>query len=265
MEQPVEPTGLWKVGPLAARTGLTVRALHHYDALGLCRPSLRTAGGHRLYTAEDVTRLYRVALLRRLGLPLDEIAVALDQPQWQLPTAVRRHLADTTERLEAMSRLRTRLVAMSEELNRDTSPPIGELFATLEEMTMLEAPIRSATALLVYNDVAAAQDYLVRVFGLTAGPRDTDTGGRVRHAEVRAGDHVVWLHPSADDYQSPATVGAVTGMTVVAVDDLADHYAHAVAAGADIVEEPTDQDYGVREYGARDVEGQLWFFHAPIR
>lgn len=263
-EQPGEGAGLWKVGPLAVRTGLTVRALHHYDTLGLCRPSLRTAGGHRLYTAEDVTRLYPVALLRRLGLRLDEIAAALNEPEWQLLTAVRRHLTDTTERLNATSRLRTRLVAMSEELDGDASPSTDELFATLEEMTMLDFPVRSTTALLVYDDVGAAQDYLVRVFGLTAGPRAVDEEGGVRHAEVRAGDHVVWLHPSGQGYQSPATLGAATGMTVVSVDNLDAHHARALAAGAEIVEEPTDQDYGVREYGARDLEGQLWFFHAPI-
>jgi MerR family transcriptional regulator, thiopeptide resistance regulator len=47
-------------------------------------------------------------------------------------------------------------------------------------------------------------------------------------------------------------VGAVTGMTVVAVDDADAHHARAVQAGADIIEEPIDQPYGVREYGARD-------------
>lgn len=255
---------LWKVGVLAARAGLTVRALHHYDTLGLCRPSQRTAAGHRLYTAEDVTRLYRVALLRRLGLRLDEICMALDEPQWQLSAALRRHLADTTERLEVTSRLRGRLAAMCDEIDTDTSPSTDELFNTLEEMTMLDTPIRSTTALLVYDDVAAAQDYLVRVFGLTAGPRDTDESGRVRHAEVRAGDHVVWLHPSGQDYQSPTSLGATTGMTVVVVDDLREHHDRAVAGGAHIIEEPTEQDYGVREYGARDLEGHLWFFHEPL-
>ena len=255
---------MWKVGALAARTGLTVRALHHYDVLGLCRPSQRTAAGHRLYTAEDVTRLYRVALLRSLGLRLDEITTALEGPYWQLGTALRRHLADTTQRLEMTLRLRSRLAAMCEEIDTNTSPSTDELFHTLEAMTMLDTPIRSTTALLVYNDVSSAQDYLVRVFGLTAGPRDTDPSGRVRHTEVRAGDHVVWLHPSGQDYRSPTSLGAVTGMTVVVVDNLNEHHARAVAAGAHIVEEPTDQDYGVREYGARDLEGHLWFFHEAL-
>jgi uncharacterized glyoxalase superfamily protein PhnB len=40
--------------------------------------------------------------------------------------------------------------------------------------------------------------------------------------------------------------------------------ARAVAAGAEIVEEPVDQPYGVREYGARDLEGHLWYFHSPL-
>jgi DNA-binding transcriptional MerR regulator len=259
-----EPAELWRVGALAARTGLTVRALHHYDALGLCRPSRRSAGGHRLYTRDDVTRLYRVALLRRLGLHLDEIATAIDQPRWHLPLALQRHLADTTSRLDATARLRTRLAAMCAEIGRDAHPSTNDLFTILEEMAMLDTPIRSTTALLVYDDVGAAQDYLVRVFGLTAGPRDVDAAGRVRHAEVRAGDHVAWLHPAADDYRSPASLGATTGMIVVVVDDPEAHYTQAVAAGALIVEEPTDQDYGVREYGARDPEGHLWFFHAPL-
>ena len=195
---------------------------------------------------------------------MDEIAAALDEPQWQLSTAVPRHLADTTERLDATSRLRAQLAAVCEELDRDTGPSTDELFAILEEMTVLDTPIRSTTALLVYDDVAAAQDYLVRVFGLTAGPRDVDATGRVRHAEVRAGDQVVWLHPSGEAYRSPATLGATTGMTVIVVDDLDAHHARAAAAGAEVVEEPTDQDYGVREYGARDLEGHFWFFHDSI-
>jgi DNA-binding transcriptional MerR regulator len=46
-----------KVGELAQRTGLTVRTLHHYDAIGLLRPSLHTEAGYRLYTAGDIARL----------------------------------------------------------------------------------------------------------------------------------------------------------------------------------------------------------------
>ena len=53
-------------------------------------------------------------------------------------------------------------------------------------------------------------------------------------------------------------------MTVLTVDEVDAHHARDVAAGAEIIESPVDQGYGVREYGARDPEGQLWFFHAPL-
>jgi MerR family transcriptional regulator, thiopeptide resistance regulator len=82
------PEQAWKVGTLAQATGLTVRALHHYDHIGLLSPSRRTAAGHRLYTADDVARLYRIRLLRGLGFPLEQIAAALQDPQWQLAGAV---------------------------------------------------------------------------------------------------------------------------------------------------------------------------------
>ncbi|GAA2522214.1 hypothetical protein Ahu01nite_083750 [Winogradskya humida] len=71
-----EPT--WSVGELAAATGLTVRTLHHYDEIGLVRPSRRNAAGHRRYTAGDVRRLHRVVALRGFGFSLAEIAALLD-------------------------------------------------------------------------------------------------------------------------------------------------------------------------------------------
>jgi len=63
----------WKVGELARETGLTVRALHHYEQRGLLRPPARTEAGYRLYAAEDVERLYRILALRQLGVSLQEI------------------------------------------------------------------------------------------------------------------------------------------------------------------------------------------------
>lgn len=253
-----------KIGVLADRTGLTVRTLHHYDRLGLLRPSGRTWAGHRLYSAVDVERLYRIAALRRLGLSLAEIGAALDDPDWPLREAVRRHLDDTARRIATSLALQRRLSTLADQLDHSTSPSTDDLLTILEEMTMLNDTIHGTTALLVYNDLAAAQDYLVRVFGLTATSLDRDEAGTPRHAEVRAGDQVLWLHPSGDGFRSPADVGAATGMTVISVDDADAHYQRAVAAGAEVVEEPVDQDYGVREWGAVDPEQHLWFFHGPL-
>ena len=65
------------VGPLARLAGVTVRTLHHYDEIGLLRPSGRTVAGYRRYTEADVARLQRILFYRELGFGLDEIAAAL--------------------------------------------------------------------------------------------------------------------------------------------------------------------------------------------
>ena len=256
----------WKVGALASATGLTVRALHHYDHIGLLCPSSRSSAGHRLYTPQDVTRLYRISLLRRLGFPLEQIAHVLDDPGWELRAAVQQHLTDTQRRAQAATSLCNRLSDMAERLGHaaDFRPSHDQLFGALEEMTMLDSAVHSTTALLVYDDLAAAHEYLVRVFGLTAGELERNADGTVVHGEVRAGDQVIWLHPAGKEYRSPRTLGGVSGMTVVVVDDADAHYARSVAAGAFILTEPVDRGYGVREYGARDLEGQLWYFHSPL-
>jgi len=69
---------LLKVGELARHTGLTVRTLHHYDEIGLLKPSGRSESGYRLYSRADVARLHGIQALRHLGLPLADIAAMLD-------------------------------------------------------------------------------------------------------------------------------------------------------------------------------------------
>lgn len=65
------------VGELSRISGVTVRTLHHYDDIGLLRPSGRTAAGYRLYDDDDVLRLHQILVLRELAMPLDEIDAAL--------------------------------------------------------------------------------------------------------------------------------------------------------------------------------------------
>src|SRR3954470_25008057 len=91
------------VGDLARLTGVTVRALHHYDEIGLVRPSERTAAGYRLYSDADVHRLQQVLLFRELGLPLDELAEAIDGASRQdLLRQHREALVAKRGRLDAM-------------------------------------------------------------------------------------------------------------------------------------------------------------------
>ncbi|MFD3570534.1 MerR family transcriptional regulator [Streptomyces sp. NPDC058667] len=97
------------VGQAARHLDVTVRALHHWDDIGLARPSLRTAAGYRLYTAGDLERLHRVVVYRELGLGLDRIRAVLDDPTADVAGALRAQRAQVDERIERLQRLGTGL------------------------------------------------------------------------------------------------------------------------------------------------------------
>jgi DNA-binding transcriptional MerR regulator len=71
-----------RVGELAERAGVSVRTLHHYEAIGLLVPSARTDAGHRRYARSDIARLARIRALTALGFSLDEVRVCLDDEAW---------------------------------------------------------------------------------------------------------------------------------------------------------------------------------------
>ena len=246
-----------RVGDLARTSGLTVRALHHYEDVGLLAPA-RSEAGHRVYGEEDVERLYRILRLRRLGLSLGEIHRALDDDSAGLAEIMRGQLAELDRRLDLTNRLRARLVS----LLGSPQPASDDLLALLEESTMLDAAPRSRIAILVYRDLDRAFHHLVDVFGLGPGEISRDGEGRPVHAEIEAGDGLLWLHPESPEFglASPERAGVATAMVAVMVDDVDAHFHHAWSQGATIVYEPVDQPYGYREYGARDNEGGLWSF-----
>src|ERR1700747_222422 len=68
------------VSEVAELTGVTVRALHHYDELGLLCPSARSEAGYRLYSYDDLARLREILIWRRLGFSLNEVRSLLDDP-----------------------------------------------------------------------------------------------------------------------------------------------------------------------------------------
>jgi DNA-binding transcriptional MerR regulator len=77
------------VGEVARLAGVTVRALHHYDRIGLVRPSGRSASGYRLYDERDLHRLQTVLYYRELGFGLDDIRTAVDDPTFERGRALR--------------------------------------------------------------------------------------------------------------------------------------------------------------------------------
>jgi DNA-binding transcriptional MerR regulator len=127
-----------KVGDLARRTGLTVRTLHHYDAIGLLKPSLHTEAGYRLYTAGDVARLQQVLSLRQLGFSLEEVRDCLDRPGFSPPEVIGLHLARLREQIERQRKLCERLEALAAHLRAAGEVSADEFLRTIEEMTMIE-------------------------------------------------------------------------------------------------------------------------------
>jgi len=118
------------VGELARLTGVTVRALHHYDEIGLVRPSQRTAAGYRLYSDEDVLRLQRVLLYRELGMPLDEIAAAIDEDA-DREELLRRHRGALLEKRARIDRMLAALDAALGDLEKGrnmTNEDVKKLF-----------------------------------------------------------------------------------------------------------------------------------------
>ena len=132
----------WKVGELAARTGLTVRTLHHYDAIGLLSPSGRTesnhGSGHRLYTTADVKRLHQIICLKQLGFGLEQIREYMTRDSYDPREVIRLHLEDVQRRAAELAALAERLRGLAIVLERTDAASAETFLTTIEAMTMIE-------------------------------------------------------------------------------------------------------------------------------
>ena len=131
-------TTTMKVGELAKRTGLSVRALHHYDAIGLLAPSQRSDAGYRLYTERDIARLQQIASLRQLGLSLDEIRDALTRPDFSPERVIAAHIARVEEQIALAGELRARLCGIARALQMAETVSAADFLHVIEVMNMVD-------------------------------------------------------------------------------------------------------------------------------
>ena len=129
---------LLKVGQLAKRTGVTVRALHHYEEMGLLSPVRRTEAGYRLYGYDEVQRLQHIVSLQQLGFSLKEIKGCLDEPAYSLERVISMHRALVEEDIRNRQQLLERLKALESHLRNQQQPSIDSLMQTLALTTMFE-------------------------------------------------------------------------------------------------------------------------------
>ncbi|MGW4056168.1 VOC family protein [Streptomyces sp. NPDC004779] len=124
---------------------------------------------------------------------------------------------------------------------------------------MSEAP--DICPALKYRDAKAAIALLTEAFGFTATAVYEGEDGLVAHAELSHGNGMVMLGSAGTDSEFDKAMGAGGPVGIyVHVRDVDEHHARAAAHGVEIVMPPTDQDYGSRDYMAKDAEGNVWSF-----
>jgi len=130
-----ESTKLYKVREFAKLAGVTVRALHHYDRLGLLKPSRRTGSSYRLYTERDLARLEEIVVLKFLGIPLKEIRPLLEQ-QSALADALRRQQRVLREKRQQLEQAMTTIAAAERSVRSDTGPDWALFRHVIQEIEM---------------------------------------------------------------------------------------------------------------------------------
>lgn len=95
----------FSVNKLAKLAGVSVRTLHHYDRLGLLKPSVRTEARYRLYGEKELIRLQQILFYKELDFSLHEILAILENPDFDIVTALKSHKTALQERRDRLSAL----------------------------------------------------------------------------------------------------------------------------------------------------------------
>ncbi len=171
------------IGEVARRSGVSTRMLRHYDTLGLVRPTGRTVGGYREYSAEDIRRIFHVESLRSLGLSLRQIGRALEDPGFAPSALVGDLIRRTEERLKREQELLERLRRV------DASAPSGweSVLRIVELLHGLDSPSparRQQAVLAAPEEVPVPAELLA---GAVLAEADPNVAGALRWALARAG------------------------------------------------------------------------------
>ena len=121
----------YTVNKLAKLAGVSVRTLHLYDRSGLLRPSLRTEAGYRLYGEKELLRLQQILFYKELDIPLREICSILDDPDFDLLTALEQHRAALQDRRDRLSTLLATIDHTIVHLKKGTMPRHEKLYEGL--------------------------------------------------------------------------------------------------------------------------------------
>lgn len=123
-------------------------------------------------------------------------------------------------------------------------------------------PVASILPHVVYQDVAAAIAWLSKAFGFSEHYR---YGEQPSGAQMHLGNAWIMVKRADERHASPAKLGHGTQSLTVFVEDVDGHFETAKAAGAKILEEPHETEYGEYQFAAEDLDGHHWLFSRHAR
>jgi uncharacterized glyoxalase superfamily protein PhnB len=123
------------------------------------------------------------------------------------------------------------------------------------------------TPYLYYEDLDAALKWLAKAFGFKPyGTRMKGPDGKTSHAAMKLGEGIVMMgRPPDRSYKNPKRLGQATQSLYVGIENVERHFERARKAGASVLEEPQDTEYGHRRYGVCDPEGHEWYFAQELK
>ncbi len=129
-------------------------------------------------------------------------------------------------------------------------------------LTNCSVPVDTVLPHVSYKNLPKAMDWLSRTFGLVEHYR---YGDPVSGAQMRLGKAYVMVRAARGDYRSPAELGFGNQSLSIFIEDVERHFEHSKAAGANIVEDLHETEYGELQYGVVDLEGHHWLFSRHAR
>ena len=128
---------LFQAREFAALTGVTVRTLHHYDRLGLLKPSRYSRAGYRLYSETDIARLEQIVALKFIGFSLNEVKKILKVGSIDLATALRQQREAITEKRHRLD-LAIQAIQRAEYVINSAREPGWETFLKIIEVISMQ-------------------------------------------------------------------------------------------------------------------------------
>jgi DNA-binding transcriptional MerR regulator len=208
----------YTVQQLARLAGVSVRTLHHYDHVGLLKPSARTAAGYRQYGEADLLRLQQILFFKELDFPLADIQAILDQPGFDQVQALQDHRRLLQQEADRLGRLLNTIEKTISRLTEDNMPMTDEELYEGFTPEQIERYTREANEL--YDPkIVAESNRRVRNMSKAQWQAVKDEGGAIAQqladlmdkppsdATVQAAiaRHYAWVdnfwHPTAESYR----------------------------------------------------------------